>query len=402
MYVAWSTAAEDEWSWLDGSASKSEKAWSGIMESISSQDRKKYGGVMSLITLRKAINPFLHVKPFETLASNLFTKMMGSEEKERRESWGDDYPNQTFYIVRRPNQWGLMSIYVMYLRYFDYAIRRGWIPVVDMETASNLYSKRSTDDGYSATGQPVDNLRGAESIAELPSAQSFQNSWEYFFEQPCGYSLKDVAHAKHVVISGQHILTPDTFQIDWNCINDERLLAKWRSLAKTTIRLSPGARQYVDRAKSTMQRSFCDNKVLGVYCRGTDYTHLKPKGHPVQPTPEMVISKAREMMDRYGYKTIYLVTEDADVLNLFTQEFGAQELLYLDVKRYEPNQKYIWENEEMLGRSRIQNGLEYLSSMKLIAECDSLICGLTGGTTALFLMRDRSYTHQYVYDLGRY
>ena len=116
----------------------------------------------------------------------------------------------------------------------------------------------------------------------------------------------------------------------------------------------------------------------------------------------MVISKAKEMMGRYGYKYIYLVTEDVKVLYLFKQEYRNHELLYLDVKRYEPNQKYIWENEEMLGRSRIQNGLEYLSSMQLLAECDSFIGGLTGGTTALFLMKDGQYVHQYIWNLGRY
>lgn len=44
-------------------------------------------------------------------------------------------------------------------------------------------------------------------------------------------------------------------------------------------------------------------------------------------------------MGRYGYKYIYLVTEDVKVLYLFKQEFRNHELLYLDVKRYEPNQK---------------------------------------------------------------
>ncbi len=175
-----------------------------------------------------------------------------------------------------------MSIYVMYLRYFDYAIRRGWIPVVDMQTASNLYSVRSTAHSDQATRQHVDyHGGGVEPITESTTTQSSQNSWEFFFEQPYGYSLKDVAHAKRVVISGQHILTPDTFQIDWSCIDDARLLAKWRSLARTTIRLSPDARQYVDRAKNSVRSASSDDKILRVYCRGTDYTHLKPKGHPI-------------------------------------------------------------------------------------------------------------------------
>lgn len=39
-----------------------------------------------------------------------------------------------------------------------------------------------------------------------------------------------------------------------------------------------------------------DVKILGVLCRGTDYLLKKPKNHPVQPEPQVVIKDAEAIM----------------------------------------------------------------------------------------------------------
>lgn len=336
---------------------------------------------MKLAYLRKLVNPFLRARCCETFLSNCLSRMSGSRSIEKRDSWGEDYPDETFYVIRRPNQWGLMSILVMYLRYFDYALRRGWIPVVDMKTIPNLYSEND----------------------EAQDSSQMRNSWEFFFDQPCGYGLEDIAHAKNIVISSHHLLLSDDLTLDWDCLENNRLLEKWRKLASNTIQINTAAKRYIDSMRESISPAFQGGKsVLGVYCRGTDYTGLKPKGHAVQPCPEMVITKTREMMGQYGYSTVYLVTEDAEVLEQFKRAFSGDMLLYLDVKRYHNTNDFIWKDDEMLCRSRIKNGLEYLASMKLLAECDSFIGGLTGGTAALLLMRDRDYTHQILWNLGRY
>lgn len=163
--------------------------------------------------------------------------------------------------------------------------------------------------------------------------------------------------------------------------------------------------RYIDTMRESISPAFHEGRsTLGVYCRGTDYANLKPKGHAVQPTPEMVISKTREMMERYGYSTVYLATEDVEILDKRKKKFNynRETLLYLDVKRYHGTNSYIWKDDEMLCRFRRHNGLEYLASMKLLSECDSFIGGLTGGTAALLLMRECAYAYQALFNLGRY
>ena len=38
------------------------------------------------------------------------------------------------------------------------------------------------------------------------------------------------------------------------------------------------------------------DRVLGVLCRGTDYTSRKPKNHPIQPSIDMVVDKIDSML----------------------------------------------------------------------------------------------------------
>lgn len=325
---------------------------------------------------RSMINPLLHISIIETTASNLLSRLSTPTQIERHVSWGSDYPDKTFYVVRRPNYWGLMSIYVMYLRYFDYALRRGWIPVVDMQTTPNLYLDEN----------------------ELNQ----HNAWEYFFEQPCGYCLDDISHAKNVVLSSRQLLLAEDYTIDWTSLENEHVLRKWRSLASRYLRYSQNAKQYIAEAENEVFPSNEHrNHFLGVYCRGTDYTALKPKGHAVQPSPEMAIEKVRAVADGRDYSHIYLVTEDEDVLKLFKRAFG-EKLLTLDAQRYKASGDYIWQKEEMLNRSRVQNGLEYLASMHLLTQCGGFIGGVTGGTAALMLMLQKPYDYQYLWNLGRY
>lgn len=51
-------------------------------------------------------------------------------------------------------------------------------------------------------------------------------------------------------------------------------------------------------------------RVLGVLCRGTDFTELKPQGHPVQPHLKDVIAEVRKVKKELNCEYIYLATEE--------------------------------------------------------------------------------------------
>ena len=55
------------------------------------------------------------------------------------------------------------------------------------------------------------------------------------------------------------------------------------------------------------------NNVLGVLVRWTDYTTLKLKGHPIQPSAELVMEDITKMDNKYKYDFIFLTTEDENI-----------------------------------------------------------------------------------------
>ena len=66
---------------------------------------------------------------------------------------------------------GLMSIVNSVMTHIEYALDRGYTPVVNMKDFQSIYHKED------------------------------ENVWECFFEQPCGYNLSDVYGARNIILS---------------------------------------------------------------------------------------------------------------------------------------------------------------------------------------------------------
>ena len=63
-----------------------------------------------------------------------------SKEREKRVSYGNENPRKTFFVIRRnaPNA-GLYSFVLTNLGWMKYAVDKGYIPVVDMQSFYNTY-----------------------------------------------------------------------------------------------------------------------------------------------------------------------------------------------------------------------------------------------------------------------
>ena len=70
------------------------------------------------------------------------------------------------------------------------------------------------------------------------------------------------------------------------------LIDQWNRLSNAYI---PIKNEILIEANNIINRLFKKSKnILGIYTRETDYITLKPKGHPIQLTPEMVINDIKE------------------------------------------------------------------------------------------------------------
>lgn len=295
---------------------------------------------------------------------------------EHKKRLGKENPDKVFYVIRRYDLYcGLFSLFCTHLQRIDDALKKGYIPVIDMQNDFNIYLDE-------------------EKLGK-------ENSWEYYFEQPMGYSLDDINHSRNVIIGAGAV--PDMFpflNIDFlhgKTVNGQNI-QYWRELVKKYIKLNDIAQKRID---EEYHRLFNDkDKVLGVLCRGTDYVAGKPKGHAVQPIIEQMLNKVDEIFAEKNCTKIFLATEDEKVYHIFRDKYENK--LITNKKRYARYNggsigKAIYEN----GSGGYENGMEYLITIALLSKCHCLCAGCASGTSGACLLSE-GYEYIYLFDLGVY
>ena len=292
---------------------------------------------------------------------------------EKKISRGNEYADKTFYIIRRRDVYcGICSIMLTTLANIDKAINNNYIPIVDMQNSFNIY----------LTSEDVGRV----------------NSWEYFFKQPYGFGLDDITKSRNVIIGSGAV--PEMFPY----LNIDFLMGRtpdfsyWSDLAKKSFVLSSEAKEIVE---AEYARLFGEKtRVLGAKFRGTDYISGKPKNHPIQPSPVQALDKCIEVFREQGCDKIFLSTEDLDIYNVFREYFG-NDLVTL-------KQEYQEYCGGSIGREQYENntdvksqGMEYLVTTMLLAQCDCLCAGCVSGTVIALLM-SQGYDYKYLFDLGVY
>lgn len=292
--------------------------------------------------------------------------------REHRVSYGKEYPDKTFFVIRRAScKIGLFSHVMTNIGLIEYAVNRGWIPVIDMQNTGNTYLE--------------DNQVGKE------------NAWEFFFEQPCGYTLQDIKTAKNVVLSSG-LITGENVYPGSNVAFDKEQRQRWRQLFQQYIRVTP---ELLTEFDADYEKLFDGKKVMGVLARGTDYTHKRPSRHPVQPTVQQLKAEIERVMAEHACELIYLATEDSEIFHELKESYGDR-LVALKTKRYTiqdaSNINDVWQNRAC---DAYLKGKEYLETIWLLGRCNCLVAGCVGGTYGALLMSS-GYDDQYIFDLGIY
>lgn len=312
------------------------------------------------------------IKKIFTKVYKIITKKNTSLQEEKR-MYGLKNLSQTIYIIRRPSKTvGLLSYVITILGHVQKAVDMGYKVVIDMKNYENMYQQNKKD-----------------------------NAWEYFFEQPCNISLNDAYRSKNVILAADIILEErpnDTNDFYY----DEHNRKSWHLLCKEYIRVNPNVNQYVDEIKAELFDDFDNQKVLGVLCRGTDYTSLKPKFHPIQPSAKQLIQRIRELKELYCIDKIFLVTEDENILEEFKCEFASEVLKFLDTKRFNGSeQEYLINTMNREKVNTKQQGIDYLAQILLLSKCNYFIGGRTSGSVGVALFTE-GFEYEEYFDLGRY
>lgn len=290
--------------------------------------------------------------------------------RERKISRGNENPDITFYVIRRSDSnVGLFSLVLTTLGYIKYALEKGYIPVVDLTNDGNAYLDQ----------------------------QAGSNVWEYYFEQPCGYSLKDIENSKNIILGNGIIDWKIPFPTDRVVfhVEEENL---WRETAQKYLRIKSGIQNEMRELKENLLGK---DQYLGVLLRGTDYVNVRPKNHPIQPTVEEAIQEIDRVLWKNNYDKIYLATEDKEIHGKMKKKYGER-LISMDVERYvTKNKENINEISVKKSSSRYQMGKEYLINILILSESDYLLAGNTSGSQGALLLR-RNDKERYFFDLGKY
>ncbi len=300
--------------------------------------------------------------------------IIGKAVREFRVNGGKEFPDKTFYIVRRAdNSIGLFSFYVTALAHIKYAIDKGFIPIVDMCNYRNGYLDKK--------------LEGKK------------NSWEYYFYQPCGYDVNQAYKAKNLILGDMLYESMDVPNAEIVFLNnDNGTLDTWREIAKKYAVVRNDIQIAADKLYETLIRH---RKCLGVTVRGTDYVALKPAGHPIMPSTDTVICDAERMLSEYNCQCLYLTTDDSRIIKAFKTHFEEKCVVY-ERKLIDYTGGRIMDNlNKECPEQAKASGRDYLLSIMLLAKTDVLLAGRPSSLVGCEIMSS-GWEAQHLYDLGYY
>lgn len=229
------------------------------------------------------------------------------------------------------------------------------------------------------------------------------NLWEQFLRQPFSKELNTIKKSKGEItrcdVEFANFYFPK-FPTEEEVIQISKLYKRFIVFNDKTL-------QYF---KDEYCMLLKEKRVLGVLCRGTDYTSNKPVGHPIQPKVKDVIEFIKEKNKILKCEYIYLATEEEKIYQMFEEAFPGQIIInkrqYYD-EFYEIKNKFgdeariSWVHNDR-ENDNYYKSLEYLSSVFLLSKCNALIGGSCGGTQAAIYMNGNQYEYKYLFDLGLY
>lgn len=279
-----------------------------------------------------------------------------------------------YCIIRRTDPVpGLASHIMTNLGQIVAALNEGYIPVIDMQFADNLFSTLNKN--------------------------HMVNAWELFFKQPFeGHTLASASKAEVCILKdGIPGFMP---YYNMEQLTNPAFMQLWKDAMR---RYMPFSDTVQTTAKAICQEfPFEEKKILGVLCRGTDYMTLRPHNHPVQPSTDVVIKKAKDIMQEFQCDYCYLATEDESILSAFRNAFGDHLLVSQSIY-FKKEQKMLLSKtmtEEPV--QLYEKNIEYLISLYLLSRCHCFLSGRTSGAVVALMLNETPYAYTHFWNEGKY
>lgn len=202
------------------------------------------------------------------------------------------------------------------------------------------------------------------------------NVFEYYFEPVCHICHSEISECRTVISArgsgGSFFFMDRASDMLASYHVEQNEIEKLGYLYKKYIRLNLNTKEYIDKS---INHILDQEDILAVHIRGTDF-NLGLNHHPIVVTPREYLVEVKKICLRDGYKKVFLATDDANALKLFKEEFKDKLLYYEDTLR---SGNHFGAQDSISDRPlhHYKLGLEVLRDIYTLANCDSLVCGLS-------------------------
>lgn len=257
---------------------------------------------------------------------------------------------------------GLVDIMRFCCIYVRIARKRGWIPVIKLDSFPNQYLECEGE-----------------------------NMWEYYFEPVSDILENDMLKNGSIISLKENHNWLNMYEINPFFLHEDSYLhsVTKEKYFKNEIVLNQITRKYVEENMPEQIKNE-SIKVLGVVMRGSDYRNsaIKKRGEKKENAePQQVIKRINEICALWGYEYIFVATEDNEYLEMFKNEF-KERLIYVSQKRVHyvtqiDDDKFVNQMLNIQGDKDFTR--KYLTTLTALSKCDALLASTYCG--AVFAAR---------------
>jgi hypothetical protein len=275
-----------------------------------------------------------------------------------------------YYLIRRTTPWaGFYANYLYVAGHIVYALRKGYIPVIDMENYRTLYNE---DGMFMGT----------------------KNSWEYYFQQPYGKTVEEAMRSHNYILSDfstmrEYIPYRDGksfFEIDWE---------KAASLVNVMQKFMTPNKDILNDVDLFVKSHFIGKKVLGVHYRGTD-KKVCVKNHFLSASLKNYITQVERCIKEESPDLILLCTDDKEAISVFTEKYSGKVVFSNAFRAEEGDTEGIHlKKGETRKNHNYLLGREVIIDAMLLVQCNYFIFSHSNVTTAVMFLNNQKFNKVY-------
>jgi hypothetical protein len=268
-----------------------------------------------------------------------------------------------FYIInRKPSPTGFFSNFAFVLNHIKYALKKNYIPIVDMKNFPTIYNEKN-------------------------KVLNTFNSWEYYFDQISNYSLEKIYKSKRYIFSSQFFL--NNMELEIHKLKNDPLI---KNIMKKYIKIK---KKYIEEVNFKIKKKF-KKKMLGVLIRGTTQKIATNHQLPIEPFKlNPIINK---ILEKEKCDKIFLVTEDLDYFESLKKNFKNKIIFNNSfrskVNFYNNHAKIFDSYPRKLHRYKL--GKEILIDTLMLSKCDVLLYTNSNVSSAAILFSKKKQSKYYI------